>query len=146
MTAVGFESLAKDVSALAGAEQVSALVTTRYANTGWLAFYVRPGLPVLQAAEQYRWSDAPAASRALLEKPLLYVTQHPERDLRFVSRDFRQVTFETCIPRTWSGVIVDSFCLYRLGGFRGQAQLPIPIAYDPGPSIPEFGILRPALR
>jgi hypothetical protein len=142
MTAVGFEPVAKDISALAKAEDAAALVTTRYTNTGWLAFYVPAHLPVLQAAEEYRWSDAPAAGPELLMQPLLYVTQRPERELRVVSRYFSQIALKGCVPRVWSGITVDTFCFYRLSGFRGRPGLTrIPIAYDPGPSVPRWGFV-----
>jgi 4-amino-4-deoxy-L-arabinose transferase-like glycosyltransferase len=132
MTAVGFEPVAKKISARAETEHAAALVTTRYVNTGWLAFYVRPHLPVLQSAEEYRWTDAPVADRKLLQSPLLYVTEHPQRELRFVKRYFSQVTFRSCVPRMWRGKLVDNFCLYRLSGFHQDRRAArIPIAYLP---------------
>jgi hypothetical protein len=104
-----------------------------------LAFYVRPTLPVLQAAEEYRWTDAPAADTALLRRPLLYVTQHANRELGFIKRYFSHVAFQTCIPRVWGGVHVDDFCVYHLDGFHGvPASNRLPIAYTPPP--------RPSLR
>lgn len=132
MTAVGFAPVAKDVSTIAHREHAAALVTTRYVNTGWLAFYVRPHLPVLQAAEEYRWTDAPAAGPNLLKSTLLYVTEHPERELRFVQRYFSQVRFRGCLSRMRSGVHLDNFCVYTLRGFSPGAQpVRIPIAYLP---------------
>jgi len=132
MTAVGFDTVAKQASALAESEHAAALVTTRYVNTGWLAFYTHPHMPVLQAAEEYRWTDAPAAGQQLLNSPLLYVTEHPERELRFVRPYFSQVTFETCMPRIWGGIVVDNFCFYTLRGFRsGGRSVRIPLAYLP---------------
>lgn len=132
MTAIGFQPVATGISALAHDQHAAALVTTRYVNTGWLAFYVRPHLPVLQMAEEYRWTDMPAAGPKLLSRPLLYVTEHPERELRFVKRYFSQVTFKACLPRMRSGVRLDNFCLYSLSGFRPSTPpARIPIAYTP---------------
>ena len=132
MTAVGFEPVADDISFLAKADRAAAFVTTRYVNTGWLAFYARPTLPVLQAAEEYRWTDSPSVTDALLKRPLLYVTQHPDRELGSIKRYFSQVVFEACLPRVWSGVVLDQYCLYRLGGFRGvPSGSRIPVAYQP---------------
>lgn len=146
MMAVGFEPVATDMSALAQTEHAAALVSTRYANTGWFAFYVHPRIPVLQADEEYRWTDSPAAGAGFLRRPLLYVTQHPDRELRYVRRYFSKLTFERCIPRMWSGVRVQAFCMYRLAGFHGQpGKIRIPIAFDPGPRVPEVHVLRPAL-
>lgn len=129
MTAVGFRPVAREIADRAAASRVTALVTTRYVNTGWLAFYVQPHLPILQAAEEYRWTDAPSAPSRILAGPLLYVTQNPKRELQFITPLFAKVTFERCIPRIWSGVVVDSFCVYRLEGFRAAAR--VPQAYTP---------------
>lgn len=131
MTAVGFAPVAREIADRAVADKAAALVTTRYVNTGWLAFYVQPHLPVLQAAELYRWTDAPAASPDTLARPLLYVTQNPRRELQLIKPLFAQVTFERCIPRMWGVAVVDSFCIYRLEGFRGSAVGHIPKAYTP---------------
>jgi len=132
MTAVGFDAVAKQASALAESDHAAALVTTRYVNTGWLAFYTHSHIPVLQATEVYRWTDAPAAGQQLLNSPLLYVTEHPERELRFVKPFFSQVTFKTCVPRMSGGIVVDNFCFYTLRGFRsGGRSVRIPIAYLP---------------
>jgi hypothetical protein len=118
MTAVGLEPVTQDISSIARSEHAIALVTTRYVTSGWLAFYVRPHLPVLQTTEGYRWSDAPAAPPTVLHKPLLYVTQHPERELREIAPYFSQVILKGCVPRMRNGVVIDTFCIYSLGGFR----------------------------
>lgn len=132
MTAVGFAPVAREVANLAVADRAAALITTRYVNTGWLAFYLKPELPVLQAAEKYRWTDAPAASLEMLQKPLLYVTQNPGRELQLIKPLFGKITFERCIPRMWSDVVIDHFCVYRLQGFHGSAAMTrIPEAYAP---------------
>jgi 4-amino-4-deoxy-L-arabinose transferase-like glycosyltransferase len=132
MTAMGFAPVAEELAERARADGAAALVTTRYVNTGWLAFYVRPHLPVLQAAEEYRWSDAPAAAASMLDKPLLYVTQNPARELRFITPLFAKIRFEGCVARRRGGVVIDSFCLYRLEGFRHRAGgTRIPVAYMP---------------
>ena len=120
MTAVGLEPVAQDISAVAREENAIALVTTRYVTSGWLAFYVRPHLPVLQTTEGYRWSDAPAPSSAVLHAPLLYITQHPDRELREIAPYFARVIPKGCVPRMRNGVAIDTFCIYSLGGFRNR--------------------------
>lgn len=118
MTAVGFEPVAKEISAIARFENSAALVTTRYVTSGWLAFYTRPQLPVLQVTEGYRWSSAPKGPSAILHKPLLYITQHPERELRDISPYFANVGLRACIPRIRNGIVIDTFCVYSLRGLR----------------------------
>lgn len=133
MTAVGLQPVVQKISAIAQAEHAAALVTSRYVTSGWLAFYVRPGLPIVQVTEPYRWSDAPIASPRLLESTLLYITQRPDRELREVKPYFSVVKLQVCIPRIRSGVVIDSFCVYRLTGFHSaQPNLRGAIVFMPG--------------
>lgn len=137
MTAVGFEPIAQEISSLAKADHAAALVTTRYVTSGWLAFYVRPHLPVLQTTEGYRWADAPVPTSMLLKKPLLYVTQHPDRELREIAPYFAHIDRVACIPRMRNGAFIDSFCLYVLGGLREQRSgLHARFAYDDSADTP----------
>src|SRR5436305_9828734 len=103
---------------MAEVEHAGGLVTTRYVTSGWLAFDVRRHLPIIQITENYRWSDAPLASPELLKKPLLYVTQHPDRELCEMKPFFASLELKGCAPRTRSGVTIDCFCVYRLSGFH----------------------------
>jgi hypothetical protein len=132
MTAVGLQPVAQKISSMAEVEHSGALVTTRYVTSAWLAFYARPHLPIIQVTEIYRWSDAPMASADLLNKPLLYVTQHPDRELREVKLFFASVELKGCAPRMRSGVTIDYFCAYRLSGFHGaRSKLRGAIVFKP---------------
>jgi len=123
MTAVGFEPVARKVALIAETHHAGALLTTRYVTSGWLSFYVRPQVPVLQVTEGYRWSDAPVPSATLLRKPLLYVTQHPDRELREIAPFFSTVDLKTCLPRARNGVSIDIFCIYLLSGFHESLKM-----------------------
>lgn len=123
MTAVGFEPVAREISLIAETNHAAALVTTRYVTSGWLSFYVRPHLPVLQVNEGYRWSEAPVPSTALLRKPLLYVTQHPDRELRDIAPYFSVVDLKICLPRARNEVFIDFFCIYSLSGFHLNSRI-----------------------
>lgn len=116
MTAVGFDSVASDISAVAARHESPAILTANYVVTGWLGFYLEPHRPVIQITDRDRWLQAPAAADNLLRGELLFVTQHPAQELPFVSRLFRSVAFDSVFVRSRNGVAIDRFYVYRLSG------------------------------
>ncbi|HTQ15491.1 MAG TPA: glycosyltransferase family 39 protein [Rhizomicrobium sp.] len=119
MTAMGFEPVARDISNLARQRHAAAIVTTKYVVTGWLSFYLKPRLPVVQMSQDERWLEAPRAGTALLSGPLLYVTQHPDRELPLISGRFAAVEPLGALTRKEDGAAIDKVYVYALSGFRG---------------------------
>jgi len=125
ITAMGFAPVADEISAIAKREGAAGFVTTGYAPTGWLAFYVEPKMPVTEIGEDYRWLQAPAAPAKLLQAPLLYVSEHAGKELPRVRADFARVHFLTAIGRVRNGAVIDRFYVYGVSGFRGKPPLHI---------------------
>jgi hypothetical protein len=121
MTAVGILPVTAEISALARQNGAKAIVTSKYETTGWLAFYLRPPLPIIQISEDYRWLAAPQATSDLLDKPLLYVTQNPEYELPKVAAYFSKIVPIATLNRVRSGGIIDRFQVYLLFSFHGSA-------------------------
>jgi 4-amino-4-deoxy-L-arabinose transferase-like glycosyltransferase len=121
MTATGIGPVARQISAIARQESAAGIVTTKYVVTGWLSFYLRPHIPVIPIAEDYRWLSSPRAGDALLRKPLLYVTQHPDRELALVTPYFSNVRLLAALDRKRDGVAIDTVFVYALSGFYGHA-------------------------
>lgn len=119
MTAVGILPVAADIATIAKRDGDAGIVTTSYAPTGWLSFYLVPKLPVMQINEDYRWLQAPVAPAGLLKVPLLYVTEHPDRELPRARAEFAHVRFVAALPRRRNGVTIDVFYLYTVSGFHG---------------------------
>jgi 4-amino-4-deoxy-L-arabinose transferase-like glycosyltransferase len=130
MTAVDFAPVADDISALARRHRARAIVTADYAATGWLSFYLRPHLPVLQISEEYRWLQTPRADSATLRSPLLFVTRRPRAELPLIAAHFAHVKFEAALARMRAGVRVDTFYVYSLSGFHGAAVGRMPNAQN----------------
>ncbi len=120
MTATGIAPVARRISAIARQENAAAIVTTKYVVTGWLCFYLEPHIPVVQMSQDYRWLAAPRAPADMLRKPLLYVTQHPDRELPLVAAHFSNVRFLTALDRKRGGVVIDTVFVYALSGFDGR--------------------------
>ncbi len=121
MTAVGFAAVADDIAQVAKRDRDAGIVTTAYAPTGWLAFYLVPKLPVMQITEEYRWLQAPPAPAKLLQAPLLYVTEHPATELPHVRSSFANTRFIAALARARNGVMIDNFYVYAVSGFRGTS-------------------------
>jgi 4-amino-4-deoxy-L-arabinose transferase-like glycosyltransferase len=121
MTAVGILPVTEEISAIARQNGAKAIVTSKYGMTGWLAFYLRPPLPIIEISEDYRWLAAPQATSDLLEQPLLYVTQNPEHELPKVAAYFSKIVPIAALNRVRSGSIIDRFQVYLLFGFHGSA-------------------------
>jgi hypothetical protein len=119
MTAVAIVPVTKEISAIASRDSASAVVTSNYVMTGWLAFYLEPRLPVIQVTEDYRWLSAPHADARLLARPLLFVTQHPASEMSTISGHFATIKFEKVLTRSRNGLAVDQFYVFALTGFHG---------------------------
>jgi len=119
MTAVGIMPEMSDISALVRDHHAAAIVTTNYVATAWLAFYLRPHVPIVQITEDYRFLSAPRADPALLRKPLLYVTQEPDKEAATAMLHFSGLSSVADLVRMRSGMEVDRFHVYSLSGFHG---------------------------
>jgi hypothetical protein len=119
MTAVGAAPVMQEISDLVQENHAKAIVTTKYVTTGWLSFYLRPHVPVIQVNEEYRWLSSPQATTEILDEPLLYVTQNTSQELASVAQHFSHIALIATLSRTRSGVVIDHFKVYRLSGFHG---------------------------
>ena len=120
MTATGIGPVARQISNIAHRENAAAIATTKYTMTGWLSFYLRPHIPIVQLSQDYRWLSAPRAGDDLLRKPLLYVTQHPEREMPLVATRFSNVRFLAALHRERGDTTIDTMFVYALSGFDGH--------------------------
>jgi len=121
LTAFGMEPVVAALEQTAQHEGARAIVTTSYATTSWLAFYLDPKLPVVQINEDFRWLSAPEADPALARTPLLFVTAQGEKTLPAVATHFSQIDHIGEVERRRGGVLIERYDLYRVSGFRGGA-------------------------
>ena len=119
LTAFGMRPVIEAVRDTAAAQGAHAIVTTSYATTGWLAFYMKPKMPVIQINEDFRWLSAPQADPALAKGPLLFVTMQGEKTMPVVAARFAQIQHVGEIDRRRKGVLIEKYDLYRVTGLRG---------------------------
>ncbi|MGB8363091.1 MAG: glycosyltransferase family 39 protein [Rhizomicrobium sp.] len=119
LTAIGFQPVADGVESIAHARGARAIVTTSYATTAWLAFYLRPKIPVVQINEGFRWFCAPQADPGLSRKPLLFVTLQPKKALPEIVARFSEIRYLASIARRRHGALIETYNVYSVSGWRG---------------------------
>jgi 4-amino-4-deoxy-L-arabinose transferase-like glycosyltransferase len=114
--AVGYGPIVEEVDALRRQTGAKGIVTTNYAQTAWLAFYMPSHPPVVQLTERDRWHQAPAPD--LTAGPVLYVTES-WRDLQeMVAERFARITLLARISRLRGDAVVEDYLVYRADGAR----------------------------
>ena len=120
LIAAGIEPVVMDLGVLRSQAGANAIVTTSYAVTGWLAFYLPRGTPVIQLNERLRWINEPAPPKELFSSPLLYVTERRNDQAASLRRRFADVQPLAHIARYRKGAVYDEYAVYRLDGLRGE--------------------------
>ncbi len=118
LLAVGFGDVAYAVDTDRTRIGAAAIITTDYASTAWLAFYLPRQDRVVPIDEAERWSMAPAVPPALFQRPLLYVVEkrNDRRDL--IAARFAEITPLGPVVRKHGTAAVAIYDLYRVSGPR----------------------------
>ena len=120
LLAYGMDRVVGDIDGWRAQEHATAIVTTNYALTGWLSFYLPGHPPVIQLNERSRYlNEAPPDSR-LFRGPLIYVSQVRNEKLDYLSRRFAHVAPLGRVLRTRNGAKIDEYAIYRLDGPTGE--------------------------
>ncbi len=120
LLANGIAPVAQRLEAWREQTHAGAILTTSYAETGWLAFYLPAHPPVIEADEDYRWLAAPKADAQLLGQPLLYVTDARHDAYPSLTPDFAQIRPLGQLVRQRNGRAVQQFDVYLVSGWRGR--------------------------
>ena len=120
LIAAGIEPVVMDLEVLKSQAGANVIVTTSYAVTGWLSFYLPRGTPVIQLNERTRWINEPPPDRELLSGPLLYVTERRNDQMAELRKKFADVVPLAHIARYRKGAVYDEYAVYRLDGLRGE--------------------------
>jgi hypothetical protein len=106
LLAFGLPDMSKDIVREVSTHRASAVLTTDYAMTAWLRFYLPADLPVIQVDEPFRWTTSPDASAETFKHPLIYVENARHDRPEAVKRQFASVVPCGTISRgRWSSVI-----------------------------------------
>jgi 4-amino-4-deoxy-L-arabinose transferase-like glycosyltransferase len=118
LLAVGMDPVARDIEALRSQTRARAVLTTGYALTGWLSFYLPSHPPVVQVNERFRYLDEPEPPRNLFEGPLLYVTELRNDHSALLAMHFAKVMPLAHISRTRNGATIDQYTVYSVSGLK----------------------------
>jgi hypothetical protein len=119
LTAVGFAPVADDIGRIAQQKHAPAIVTASYATASWLAFYLKPKIPIVQLDEDYRWLSAPLADPRLAHVPLLFVALEQKKPLPAIVGRFSQIHLLARLERKRRGAVIDRYDVYSVSGWRG---------------------------
>ncbi len=114
LLAVGYVPLANEIDALRVENGAEAILTTGYAQTGWLSFYLPSRAMVIQINERDRWLAEPSPPDEMFGGPLLYVTEE-WRDLSpMLTERFADVELIDRLERRRGGVHIEDYAVYRV--------------------------------
>ena len=114
LLAYGMGPVVSDIESVFAREHGSAVVTTNYALTGWLSFYLNRNTPVIQLNERSRYlNEAPPDPRNL-RGPLIYVSQERNEQADYLAQRFAHVVPLEHVLRTRNGAILDRYVVFRL--------------------------------
>jgi hypothetical protein len=124
LLAVGMTRVVDDIESLRAHTQANAILTTSYALTGWLSFYMPTHPPVIQVNERYRYVNEPPPDAKLFAGPLLYVTEMRNDQSALLAQRFRDVKLLAQIARYRNGATIDEYRVYSVEGVKAE-----PLAY-----------------
>jgi hypothetical protein len=125
----GWTKLGAEIDALRQQNGGRTVLTTSYALTGWLSFYLPSRPPVVQINERVRWVNAPPPDPTLFFGVSLYVCQ-AECDLSLIRARYSTVRELARLARKRRGVEIDSYQVYRVENLRGD-----PLDRTPPPEL-----------
>ena len=121
LLAVGMDGVAAKIES----RHAPVLLTTDYATTAWLAFYL-PHEQVVAIGEDFRYLNAPAATTATYAQPLLYVTEERRDRHDIIAQHFAQVTPVLRFDRLRRGVPIAHYVAYQVSGLKGAPSGRLP--------------------
>src|SRR5262249_35096919 len=112
LLAFGLPNMSKDIVREISAHRASAVLTTDYAMTAWLRFYLPADLPVVPTGEDWRWQTAPSASPDLLQRPLIYIANVRRERTDIVREQFASVVPCGTFSRARGDVEIEDYAAY----------------------------------
>lgn len=120
LLAVGMNRVVDDIESLRTRMHADTVLTTSYALTGWLSFYMPTHPPIIQINERFRYVNEPPPAPGLFAGPMLYVTEMRNDQASLLATRFAQVTPLAHIARYRNGATIDDYVVYLVEGLRGE--------------------------
>jgi len=126
LLAVGMPGVTQEIERLLAQNHAETILTTDYASTAWLSFYLPSHPTIVQLNEEQRYPDAPSPDIARLSRPLLYVVETRLDRHDVVAAHFSKVMPIAHVDRLRHGVAIAHYAIYRIEGFHGAPLGRIP--------------------
>ncbi len=120
LLAFGFQPIATEIEKMRAETGAAAILTTGYAPTGWLAFYLPTHPPIIQMNERERWLNEPVPPLEMFAGPLLYVTDVRNDKSAEMAAKFTRVEPLARIARRVNGYVMEEYAVYRVESLRGE--------------------------
>jgi hypothetical protein len=119
----GWRELAAEVERVRAATGACWIATSSYATTAQLAYQLQDKVPVLQLTERIRYLHLPRPDAELLACPALYVELERRGGAPLLEAQFGSVTRLESLTRSYAGVRLATYVVYRALGLRDPAAL-----------------------
>lgn len=111
----GLPDMAKEIVREVSAQRAVAILTTDYAMTGWLRFYLPADLEVIQINEPWRWTNAPNVPLDVFQHRLVYVANPKRNHADLVGKLFGSVKPCANVARRRGQVTIETYATYCVG-------------------------------
>lgn len=117
LLAVGMPQVTDNIAALENMEKAGGILTTDYATTSWLAFYM-PGHPrITLVGEDYRFPDLRPLNVREAAQPMLYVTEARHiRHMAVIRAHFARVRELARFDRMRKGIPIAHYVVFLVRG------------------------------
>jgi 4-amino-4-deoxy-L-arabinose transferase-like glycosyltransferase len=126
LLAFGLPDMSKEIVREVSAHRAGAILTTDYAMTAWLRFYLPADLPVIQIDEPWRWATAPDATQEVFKHPLIYIADVRRDRPEVVERQFASVNPCGKLSRGRGKAVIENYAAYCVRYPRKTAAGKIP--------------------
>jgi 4-amino-4-deoxy-L-arabinose transferase-like glycosyltransferase len=126
LLAFGLPDMSREIVREVSARRAGAILTTDYAMTAWLRFYLPADLPVIQIDEDWRWQTAPSASPETFRHPLIYIANVRRERTDIVRHEFASVVPCGVFSRARGNALIEDYAAYCVGHPRKTAEGKIP--------------------
>jgi 4-amino-4-deoxy-L-arabinose transferase-like glycosyltransferase len=126
---VGWRDLAGDIEAARTRLGARCVIVTNYGLASWLAFYLPPGIPVVQFNERERWVNMPEPALALFAEKVLYVGDANIDTTETLRAMYARVEPQGQISRR-RGEVIETYRLDLAEGLKGD-----PLDRTPPPEL-----------
>jgi 4-amino-4-deoxy-L-arabinose transferase-like glycosyltransferase len=120
LLAVGMNRVVDDIESLRTRMRAETILTTSYALTAWLSFYMPTHPPIIQINERFRYGNEPSPARSLFTGSMLYVTEMRNDQASLLATRFARVTPLAHIARYRNGATIDEYAVYSVEGLKGE--------------------------